>query len=69
MPGVFKDVDHQMKVINDPKLSGELITSLEKTSNFTVLGGFTQGSRHIYADKAVTTPSDLSRTKLSKRAS
>lgn len=64
MPGVFKDVDHQMKVINDPKLSGELFTSLERSSNFTVLGGFTQGGRHIYANKPVTSPSDLAGLKI-----
>ncbi len=64
MPGVFEDAEHQMAVINDEDLSGELFTSLERSSNVTVLGGFTQGSRHIYANRPVTTPADLAGLKI-----
>lgn len=64
MPKVFDDVDHQMRVINDPEIVGDLFTSLEESNNFTVLGGFTQGSRHIYANKPVTKPQEMSGMKI-----
>lgn len=64
MPSVFDDVDHQMRVINDPAIVGDLYTSLEDGSHFTVIGGFTQGSRHIYAGKPITTPEEMSGVKI-----
>jgi tripartite ATP-independent transporter DctP family solute receptor len=59
MPRVFDDVEHQLTVVNDPAIVGDLYTSLEDSENFTVLGGFTQGSRHIYAAEPVTEPADM----------
>ncbi|MGO1581847.1 MAG: TRAP transporter substrate-binding protein, partial [Actinomycetaceae bacterium] len=60
LPRVFDDVEHQMNVIHDPEITGDLYTSLEDSNNFTVLGGFTQGSRSIYTTEGpVETPEDL----------
>lgn len=64
MPKVFDDVEHQMEVINDPAIVGDLYTSLEDSENFTVLGGFTQGSRHLYTSRPVTEPADLAGLKI-----
>lgn len=64
MPKVFDDVDHQMRVINDPDIVGDLYTSLEDSNNITVLGGFTQGSRHIYATDPVIEPADMAGMKI-----
>lgn len=59
MPRVFDDVEHQLTVVNDPAIVGDLHTSLEDGENFTVLGGLTQGSRHLYASRPVTEPADM----------
>lgn len=64
MPKVFDDVQHQMRVINDPEIVGELYTSLADDEHITVLGGFTQGARHIYSTKPVTRPADLAGLKI-----
>jgi tripartite ATP-independent transporter DctP family solute receptor len=64
MPTVFDDVDHQMSVINDPAIVGDLFGSLADDQHITVLGGFTQGARHIYATRPVTTPEDMAGLKI-----
>jgi tripartite ATP-independent transporter DctP family solute receptor len=64
LPNVFDSIDHQMKVINDKKIVGGLYSSLEDRNDLTVLGGFTQGTRSIYADKPVTEPADLAGMKV-----
>jgi len=64
MPSVFSSVDHQMRVINDEKISGELFNSLVATNNLKVLGGFTQGERNLYTKKAVSSPAELSGMKI-----
>ncbi|WP_413450387.1 TRAP transporter substrate-binding protein [Georgenia phoenicis] len=65
LPTTFDDIDHQMRVIADESIVGELYSSLEETNNFTVLGGFTQGNRSVYTtDGPVETPADLDGQKL-----
>ncbi|MDO5698944.1 MAG: TRAP transporter substrate-binding protein [Dermatophilus congolensis] len=64
LPRVFDSVDHQMKVINDPNISGPLFHSLEKSNNLLVLGGFTQGERNLYTKKAIKTPADMAGQKI-----
>ena len=64
MPKVFDDVEHQMQVINDPAIVGDLYSSLTEDQNITVLGGFTQGARHIYSTRPVTTPEDMAGLKI-----
>ncbi len=64
LPGVFDSVEHQMGVIGDDAVVGELYTSLED-QNLTVLGGFTQGTRSIYNTAGpVNTPEDLAGKKV-----
>lgn len=64
VPRVFDDVDHQMKVINDESISGELFNSLVASNNLLVIGGFTQGERSIYAKREVTSPADMAGLKI-----
>ncbi|GAB3269093.1 TRAP transporter substrate-binding protein [Arthrobacter pigmenti] len=65
LPGVFKSIDHQMKVTTDEEIVGDLYTSLEESENFTVLsGGFTQGARSVYNSKRpIKTPEDMNSLK------
>lgn len=60
LPGVFKSIDHQMKVLQDEEIVGDLFNSLED-ENITVLpGGFTQGARSVYNSKGpIKTPEDM----------
>src|SRR5699024_11931712 len=39
LPRVFDDVEHQMNVIHDPEITGDLYSVLEDSNNITVLGG------------------------------
>ncbi|MDT0167401.1 TRAP transporter substrate-binding protein [Actinotalea sp. AC32] len=65
LPQVFDDVEHQMSVIHDEEIVGDLYASLEESNGITVLGGFTQGSRSVYTtDGPVETPDDLRGKKL-----
>ncbi len=64
MPGAFDSVEHQMEVIHDEEIVGDLYTSLEESNNVTVLGGFTQGTRSIYSDKEIRTPEDMAGMKI-----
>lgn len=64
VPRVFDSVAHQMDVITNPEISGELFGSLEASNNLLVLGGFTQGERNIYAAKEVATPADMAGLKV-----
>lgn len=65
LPKVFDDVEHQMRVVHDKAIVGELYASLEQDNNTTVLGGFTQGARSIYSAKGpVETPADMGGQKI-----
>src|SRR5690606_42117940 len=65
LPTTFDDIDHQMRVVHDETIVGDLYASLEETNNFTVLGGFTQGSRSVYTTFGpVESPADLAGHKL-----
>lgn len=65
LPKVFDDVEHQMEVVHDDDITGDLYSSLEESNNFTVLGGFTQGSRSVYTNFGpIETPEDLNGKKL-----
>ncbi|MBB1502104.1 TRAP transporter substrate-binding protein [Propioniciclava sp. MC1683] len=59
VPRVFDDVDHQMRVVRDESISGDLFRSLQQSNNLLVIGAFTQGERNIYAKRAVTSPDDM----------
>ncbi len=64
LPRVFDNIEHQMRVITDPAISGELFTSLEAGNGLTVLGGFTQGERNLYTKEPIRTASDLAGMKI-----
>lgn len=64
LPGVFDSVEHQMPVVHDPEIVGELYTSLEDSNSLTVMGGLTQGARHIYTKDRVETLDDLGGVKI-----
>lgn len=64
LPQVFDSVEHQMQVVGDDAITGELYSSLED-QNITILGGFTQGTRSIYnKDRPIETPSDMEGLKI-----
>lgn len=64
LPGVFDSVEHQMEVIGDEAVVGDLYASLED-QNITVLGGFTQGTRSLYnSHRPIETPQDLDGMKI-----
>lgn len=64
MPTTFTTVPHQMKVIRDPDIVGDLFHSLED-KNITVIGGFTQGTRNIYMKEGgIKEPADLAGKKI-----
>ncbi|WP_309124636.1 TRAP transporter substrate-binding protein [Arthrobacter sp.] len=64
LPQVFDSVEHQMKVVGDDAVTGELYSSLED-QKITVIGGFTQGTRSIYnKDRPIQTPSDVDGMKI-----
>lgn len=65
MPGVFDDTEEQLRILNDPAISGELFASLEESQKITVLGVLTQGARSIYTSFGpVETPADLAGKKI-----
>ncbi|GAA4910266.1 TRAP transporter substrate-binding protein [Nesterenkonia rhizosphaerae] len=65
LPLLYEDIDHQMAVLSDEEILGDLFTSLEEPNNLTVLGGFTQGERHVYTKNGpFTEPDDLNGQKI-----
>lgn len=65
MPGAFQTIEGQMDIVNDQDALADLYTSLEDSESITVLGGFTQGNRHVYtSDGPVETPEDLAGQKI-----
>lgn len=65
LPLVFDDIDHQMSVVNNEEIVGELYSSLEEPSNVSVIGAFTAGDRNIYTvDKPVLAPADMAGMKI-----
>ena len=64
LPGMFQTIPEQMAAITDAEVQERLFRSLEETQHITVLGGFTQGARSIYASKPIETPEDLAGMKI-----
>lgn len=65
LPKVFDSIDHQMKVLADQEIVGDVYKSLETSNNITVVGGLTQGARSVYTkDKIANTPADLAGKKI-----
>jgi len=65
LPTVFESIDHQIKVLRDKGIVGDLFTSLEDSKHLMVLGGLTQGDRNLYTTKGpLTEPNDLAGMKI-----
>lgn len=65
LPTVFESIDHQISVLRDKSIVGELFASLEDSKNLTVLGGLTQGDRNLYTSKGpIEQPADLAGMKI-----
>ncbi|MCD2444102.1 TRAP transporter substrate-binding protein [Agromyces sp. SYSU K20354] len=65
LPTVFDSIDHQMTVLGDDEVVGDVYASLEESNNITVVGGLTQGARSIYLkDRIAQTPDDLAGKKI-----
>lgn len=63
--GIFDDIDHQNRVMLDESIVGELFASLEPQMRLTVLGGYTQGGRHLYtAEGPIDAVRDLAGMKI-----
>lgn len=64
LPYVFDSTEHQMSVVNNPDIIGDLYTSLED-DGINVLGAFHSGSRNVYNNKKpIETPEDLKGMKI-----
>lgn len=60
LPGAFLSIEHQTAVLKDDSIVGDLFSSLEEGRRLRVLGGFSQGSRHVYTDRGpIESPDDL----------
>jgi tripartite ATP-independent transporter DctP family solute receptor len=65
LPTVFDSIEHQMSVLSDDEVVGDVYASLEESDSITVVGGLTQGARSIYLkDKIAETPDDLAGKKI-----
>ena len=65
LPTVFDGIDHQIDVLGNEEIVGELFSSLEESKNLTVLGGLTQGDRNLYTVKGpIIEPADLAGMKI-----
>ncbi|WP_411730665.1 TRAP transporter substrate-binding protein [Paeniglutamicibacter sp.] len=65
LPTVFNSIEHQISVLRNPGIVGELFSSLEESKNLTVLGGLTQGDRNLYtAEGPIQKPADLAGMKI-----
>lgn len=64
LPYVFDSAEHQMKVLNDQEIVGDLYASL-KDQGILVAGAFHSGVRNVYnKEKAINTPADLKGMKI-----
>lgn len=64
LPYVFDSAEHQMSVLNDPEIVGDLYSSLEG-QNISVVGAFHGGVRNVYNNtKPITKPEDLAGMKI-----
>ncbi|KOF10284.1 C4-dicarboxylate ABC transporter substrate-binding protein [Planococcus glaciei] len=64
LPYVFDSREHQMSVLNDPEIVGDLYKSVEG-QGLTVLGAFHGGVRNVYnKTEPIETPEDLKGQKI-----
>lgn len=64
LPYVFESAEHQMSVLNDQEVVGDLYSSLKDQGIF-VAGAFHSGVRNVYnSEKPINTPEDLNGLKI-----
>ncbi|MDF2491969.1 MAG: C4-dicarboxylate transporter substrate-binding protein [Microbacterium sp.] len=63
LPYLYESPEHQMEVLNDPEIVGDLYATLEE-DNIQTLAAFHGGVRNVYASKAIETPDDLAGAKI-----
>ena len=63
LPYVYDSQEHQMSVLNNQEIVGELFRSTESQGMF-VLGTFHGGTRNVYTKKPVLSPADLKGMKI-----
>lgn len=63
LPYMYESPEHQMEVLNDRDVVGDLYDSLD-ADNLTLLAAFHGGVRNVYTDKPIKTPADLASSKV-----
>ncbi|MET0932840.1 MAG: TRAP transporter substrate-binding protein [Mycetocola sp.] len=63
LPYMYESPEHQMEVLNDRDIVGDLYESLD-ADNLTLLAAFHGGVRNVYTDKPIKTPADLASAKI-----
>ena len=63
LPYVFKSVDEQKAIVNDPAIVGDLYDSIN-SHGIKVLAAFHGGVRNVYCKKVVKVPADLKGLKI-----
>ncbi|OUM43298.1 TRAP transporter substrate-binding protein [Arthrobacter sedimenti] len=65
LPYIYDSPEHQMSVLNDPEITGDLYNSLSDSENISVIGAYHGGVRNVYTtDGPVETPADLAGQKI-----
>lgn len=63
LPYMYESPEHQMAVLNDDKIVGDLYKTLEE-DNIKILAASHAGIRNVYTDKPIETPADLAGYKI-----
>lgn len=63
LPYVYESPEHQMSVLNDREITGELYDTLLE-DNIQVLTAYHGGVRNVYTDEPIETPEDLAGKKI-----
>lgn len=65
LPYLYDSAEHQMSVLNEPDVTGDLYSSLAETENLSVIGAYHGGVRNVYTvDGPIETPADLAGQKI-----
>jgi tripartite ATP-independent transporter DctP family solute receptor len=65
LPYIYDSPEHQMSVLNDPEITGDLYNSLSDSESISVIGAYHGGVRNVYTTEGpVETPADLAGQKI-----
>ncbi|MDN3905585.1 TRAP transporter substrate-binding protein [Arthrobacter sp. YD2] len=65
LPYVYDSPEHQMSVLNEPDITGELFDSLEDSESISVIGAYHGGVRNVYTTGGpAEKPADLAGQKI-----